>query len=91
MIGDWIQDEQGFRFQIEALGSDYAYATFKGNEAIMCRFDNKNAPCYGIPLSEVKEQVEAVTEITMDFDYLHEFQQYLRVTGMREEANKIKL
>ena len=91
MIGDWIQDEQGFRFQIEASCSDYAYATFKGNEAILCRFDNKNAPCYGIPLSEVKEQVEAVTKITMDFDYLHEFQQYLRVTGMMEEANKIKL
>lgn len=87
MIGDWIQDEHGFRFYIVGLGEDYAYATFEGNEGDPCKI----APCYGIPLDEVREQVEAVTEITMDFDYLHEFQQYLRVTGMREEANKIKL
>lgn len=64
MIGDWIQDEHGFRFYIVGLGEDYAYATFEGNEGDPCKID----PCYGIPLDEVREQVEAVTEITMDFD-----------------------
>lgn len=91
MIGDWIQDEHGFRFYIVGLGEDYAYADFERNEGDLWEFDNEIEPCYGIPLDEVREQVEAVTEITAEFDYLHEFQQYLRVTGKREEANKIKL
>lgn len=68
-----------------------AYADFEENEGDIWEFDNEIEPCYGIPLDEVREQVEAVTEITAEFDYLHEFQQYLRVTGQREEANKIKL
>ena len=91
MIGDWIQDKHGFRFYIVGVGEDYAYADFEGNEGDLWEFDNEIEPCYGIPLDEVREQVEAVTEITAEFDYLHEFQQYLRVTGQREEANKIKL
>ena len=91
MIGDWIQDKHGFRFYIVGIGEDYAYATFEENEGDLWEFDNEIEPCYGIPLDEVREQVEAVTEITAEFDYLHEFQQYLRVTGQREEANKIKL
>lgn len=91
MIGDWIQDKHGFRFYIVGLGEDYAYADFEENEGDLWEFDNEIEPCYGIPLDEVREQVEAVTEITAEFDYLHEFQQYLRITGQREEANKIKL
>ena len=91
MIGDWIQDKHGFRFYIVGVGEDYAYADFEGNEGDLWEFDNEIEPCYGIPLDEVREQVEKVTEITAEFDYLHEFQQYLRVTGQREEANKIKL
>ena len=91
MIGDWIQDKHGFRFYIVGIGEDYAYADFEENEGDLWEFDNEIEPCYGIPLDEVREQVEAVTEITAEFDYLHEFQQYLRVIGKREEANKIKL
>lgn len=91
MIGDRIQDKHGFRFYIVGLGEDYAYADFEENEGDLWEFDNEIEPCYGIPLDAVREQVEAVTEITVEFDYLHEFQQYLRVVGQREKANKIKL
>lgn len=91
MIGDWIQDKHGFRFYIVGIGEDYAYADFEGNEGDPWEFDDNEDPCYGIPLDAVREQVEAVTEITAEFDYLHEFQQFLRVVGQREKANKIKL
>ena len=90
-FGDWCCNKHGFPMQITNVGEDYAYADFKENEGDLWEFDNEIEPCYGIPLDEVREQVEAVTEITAEFDYLHEFQQYLRVTGQREEANKIKL
>nr|DAG75118.1 MAG TPA: hypothetical protein [Caudoviricetes sp.] len=67
MIGDWIQDEHGFRFYIVGLGEDYAYATFEGNEGDLWEFDDKIEPCYGIPLDAVRVQVEAVTEIMTDY------------------------
>lgn len=28
-IGDWVQDENAFQWQIIGMGNDYAYATFE--------------------------------------------------------------
>lgn len=33
MIGDWIQDGNGFPMYVTAVGTDYVYADFEGNEA----------------------------------------------------------
>lgn len=33
MIGDWIQDENRFPMYVTAVGTDYVYADFEGNEA----------------------------------------------------------
>ena len=45
-IGDWIQDENGFQWQIIGVGDDYAYATFEGNEGDPWEFNDKDdQPC----------------------------------------------
>ena len=55
-IGDWIQDENGFQWQIIGVGDDYAYATFEGNEGDPWEFDDKDDRPEGIPLT--KEMLE---------------------------------
>lgn len=46
MVGDWIQDKNGFQWQIIGVGDDYAYATFEGNEGDPWEFDDKDdQPC----------------------------------------------
>ena len=42
MVGDWIQDENGFQWQIIGVGDDYAYATFEDNEGDPWEFDDKD-------------------------------------------------
>ena len=49
-IGDWIQDHNGFHWQIIGVGDDYAYATFEGNEGDPWEFDDKDDQPEGIPL-----------------------------------------
>ena len=45
-IGDWIQDKNGFQWQITGVGDDYAYATFEGNEGDPWEFNDKDDhPC----------------------------------------------
>ena len=56
-IGDWIQDENGFQWQIIGVGDDYAYATFEGNEGDPWEFDDKDDQPEGIPLT--KEMLDA--------------------------------
>ena len=41
-FGDWIADNNGFRWQIICVGDDYAYATFEGNEGDPWEFDDKD-------------------------------------------------
>ena len=55
-IGDWIQDENGFQWQIIGVGDDYAYATFEDNEGDPWEFDDKDGQPEGIPLT--KEMLE---------------------------------
>ena len=57
MIGDWIADNNGFRWQITGVGDDYAYATFEGNEGDPWEFDDKDDQPEGIPLT--KEMLDA--------------------------------
>jgi len=52
MVGDWIMDEHGFPMQIEMVGENYCYANFEGNEGDPWEFDDKDYPCYGIPLTK---------------------------------------
>lgn len=56
-IGDWIQDKNGFQWQIIGVGDDYAYATFEGNEGDPWEFDDKDDQPEGIPLT--KEMLDA--------------------------------
>ena len=51
-IGDWIQDKNGFQWQITGVGDDYAYATFEGNEGDPWEFDDKDDQPEGIPLTK---------------------------------------
>ena len=45
-IFDWIQDHNGFQWQIIGVGDDYAYATFEGNEGDPWEFGDKDdQPC----------------------------------------------
>ena len=45
-ICDWIQDHNGFQWQIIGVGDDYAYATFEGNEGDPWEFNDKDdQPC----------------------------------------------
>ena len=89
MIGDWVQDRHGNSIQVREILEDGINGEWDGGECY--GVEAYNDEIQAIQLDAVREQVEAVTEITAEFDYLHEFQQYLRVTGKREEANKIKL
>ena len=46
MVGDWIQDKNGFQWQIIGVGDDYAYATFEDNEGDPWEFNDKDdQPC----------------------------------------------
>ena len=50
-ISDWIQDKNGFQWQITGVGDDYAYATFEGNEGDPWEFDDKDDQPKPIPLT----------------------------------------
>ena len=56
-IFDWVQDKNGFQWQITNVGDDYAYATFEGNEGDPWEFDDKDDQPEGIPLT--KEMLDA--------------------------------
>ena len=56
-IFDWVQDKNGFQWQIIGVGDDYAYATFEDNEGDPWEFDDKDDQPEGIPLT--KEMLDA--------------------------------
>ena len=51
-IGDWVQDKNGFQWQIIGVGDNYAYATFEGNEGDPWEFNDKDDQPEGIPLTK---------------------------------------
>ena len=52
MVGDWIADNNGFKWQITVVGDDYAYATFEGNEADPWELDDKDDQPQPIEITE---------------------------------------
>ena len=45
-IFDWVQDKNGFQWQIIGVGDDYAYATFEDNDGDPWEFNDKDyQPC----------------------------------------------
>ena len=50
-IFDWVQNKNGFQWQIISVGDDYAYATFEGNEGDPWEFDDKGDRPEPIPLT----------------------------------------
>ena len=50
-FGDWCCDLHGFPMQITAVGDDYAYATFEGNEGDPWEFNDKDDQPKPIPLT----------------------------------------
>ena len=50
-IFDWVQDKNGFQWQIIGVGDDYAYATFEDNEGDPWEFDDKDDQPEPIPLT----------------------------------------
>ena len=50
-IFDWVQDHNGFQWQIIGVDDDYAYATFEGNEGDPWEFDDKDEQPQPIPLT----------------------------------------
>ena len=51
-ICDWIQDENGFQWQIIGVGDDYAYATFESNEGDPWEFNDKDDQPEPIEITE---------------------------------------
>lgn len=52
MVGDWIADKHGFHMQVTAVGNDYLYADFEGNEGDVVEFDDKSFNPYPILLTD---------------------------------------
>lgn len=51
-IFDWVQDKNGFQWQITGVGDDYAYATFEGNEGDPWEFNDKDDQPEPIEITE---------------------------------------
>lgn len=70
MFGDWIADNNGFKWQITVVGDDYAYATFEGNECDPWEFDDKDDQPQPIPLSaEILEKNGFIKVNSQRYDY----------------------
>ena len=70
MVGDWITDNHGFQWQIAAVGDDYAYATFEGNEADPWEFDDKDDQPEPIPITpEILEKNGFIKVNSQRYDY----------------------
>ena len=52
MVGDWIADKYGFHMQVTAVGKDFLYADFEGNEGDVVVFDDKGFKPYPILLTD---------------------------------------
>ena len=69
-IGDWVQDENGFQWQIIGVGDDYAYATFEGNEGDPWEFDDKDDQPNPIVLTpEILEKNGFIKVNSQRYDY----------------------
>ena len=51
MVGDWITDNHGFRWQVAVVGDGCAYATCEGDESDPWEFDDKDDQPEPIPIT----------------------------------------
>ena len=42
MIGDWLQDNNGFPMYVTAVGTDYVYADFEGNHGDVWEYQDRD-------------------------------------------------
>ena len=63
MIGDWVQNSHGMRWQVCGVGEDYAYATFEGNGGDPWEFDDKDDRPYGVRLTNT--MVDSLFEVNI--------------------------
>lgn len=42
MIGDWLQDEHAFPMYVTAVGTDYVYADFEGNNGDVWEYQDRD-------------------------------------------------
>lgn len=42
MIGDWLQDNNGFPMYVTAVGTDYVYADFEGNKGDVWEYQDRD-------------------------------------------------
>ena len=69
-IGDWIQDKNGFQWQITGVGDNYAYATFEDNEGDPWEFNDKDDQPEGIPITpEILERNGFIKVNSQRYDY----------------------
>ena len=79
-IFDWIQDHNGFQWQIICVGDDYVYATFEDNEGDPWEFDDKDDQPEPIPLTpEILEKngFSPDTFLTAEWERKVYFKEYL--------------
>ena len=80
-IGDWIQDENGFRWQIIGVGDDYAYATFEGNEGDPWEFDDKDDQPRPIEITDEMFSENNWEECDYPLPYNHHEYYYVKDEG----------
>ena len=98
MIGDWLQDKNGFPMYVTAVGTDYVYVDFDGNEGDVWEyqdrdFDDKDIQPLRLTLAMLELNGFAADgyETLMKMRFVHEFQHYLRLIGCSTKANNFKI
>ena len=81
MVGDWITDNHGFRWQITVVGDDYAYATFEGNEGDPWEFDDKDGQPHPIEITEDIMRKNNWEECDYPLPYNHHEYYYVKNEG----------
>ena len=75
MVGDWIADNNGFRWQIICVGDDYAYATFEGNEGDPWEFEDEDDQPQPIEITDELLKANG-WEVRSYYSSFHNFSDY---------------
>ena len=80
-IFDWVQDHNGFQWQIIGVGDDYAYATFEGNEGDPWEFDDKDDQPRPIEITDEMFSKNNWEECDYPLPYNHHEYYYVKDEG----------
>lgn len=96
MVGDWITDSHCYPMQVVTVGEDWLNADFPGNEGDVWEFDDNTNPPAAIWItknSHLRNKLKPY--LTIDeldkLEYLHRAQQLLRIRGLFNVADNLKL